>query len=210
MDRPETSRNPTSEQGVSPKDASLAETPISLLRQDAHGTRPARIIWLDDDDNIVEMLSYVFAWHLKDYNLVPCLNGDEALREIDRHPPDLLLTDYLHPGASLEAILHHLSARPARFPILLMSGCEKPEDLKRQFSSFTFTIELLSKPFVFRDLIAGIIRHLNSPNALPTHENLGAVRARSRAEGRHGGRGGYSPGPKVGGGGGWVYSRNGD
>ena len=209
MDRPETSRNPTSEQSVLPKDASLAETPISLLRRDAKGTRPARIIWLDDDENIVEVLSYVFAEHLKDYNLVPCLNGDEALREIDRHPPDLLLTDYLHPGASLEAILHHLSARPARFPILLMSGCEKPEDLKRQFSSFTFTIELLSKPFVFWDLIAGIIRHLNSPNALPTHENLVAVRAPSRAEGRHGGRGGYSPKPKVGGGGGWVYSRNG-
>ena len=167
MDRSENSRRPTGEQGVSPKGASLPLESVSLLRQDAHGTRPARIIWLDDEERVVKECSYVFALRLINYTLISCRNGDEALREIMHQPPDLLITDYHHPGASLEAMLLHLSERPARFPILVVSACEKPEDLKRQFSSFTFTIELLSKPFDWGDFYAAVLKHLNASNPLP-------------------------------------------
>ena len=167
MDRPEASRKPPGEPGVSPKDAFQPQEPVSVLRREANGTRPARIIWLDDDESIAEMFSIVFGLFLKDYIVVHCVNGDEALLEIDRHPPDLLLTDYLHPGASFEAMLLHLSARPARFPILVVSGREKPEDLKRQFSSSVFTIELISKPCDSRDLITAVLKHLKSSNSLP-------------------------------------------
>ena len=109
----------------------------------------------------------MFALRLINYTLISCRNGDEALREIMHQPPDLLITDYHHPGVSLETMLLYLSERPARFPILVVSACEKPEDLKRQFTSFTFTIELLSKPFDWGDFFAAVLKHLNASNSLP-------------------------------------------
>jgi len=167
MDRPENSRKPPGEQGGSPEVASVPLEPVSLLRQDSRGTRPARIIWLDDEERLLFHVSRLFACCLKDYNLVPCLNGDEALREIDRHPPDLLLTDYRHPGARLEQILLRLEKSPARFPILLSSASVGPETERGLRSSCTFTIEFLPKPFDCDHLLATIIKHLNASNPLP-------------------------------------------
>src|ERR1035438_9527359 len=95
--------------------------PISLSRRDAHGVRPARIIWLDNEEALIRCASRLLSEYLKDYRLIPCVNGDDALREIDRQPPDLLVTDYHHPGARLTEMLLRLEERPARFPVLLVS-----------------------------------------------------------------------------------------
>jgi hypothetical protein len=48
--------------------------------------------------------------------------GDEGLRKIARRPPDLLITDYAHPGPRAEEMLHRLLRTRISFPILVASG----------------------------------------------------------------------------------------
>jgi CheY-like chemotaxis protein len=133
--------------------------PVSLSQRDAHGIRPARIIWLDDEEALIRCASRLLPEYLKDYRLIPCVNGDEALHEIARQPPDLLVTDYHHPGARLAEMLFRLEERPARFPILLVSACAGPEDLKHLRSASTFTIELLGE-LDCGTLIPAILKYL--------------------------------------------------
>jgi CheY-like chemotaxis protein len=166
--RSQTSRERPGEPGISPNEASLPSEPVSLSRRDAHGwARPAKIIWLDDEEAIHRCGSRLLADYLKDYSLVPCFNGDEALRAIARQPPDLLITDYHHPGARFSEMFLRLEERPERFPVLLVSACAGPEHLKRLCSSSTFTIELLGQPSC-ETLISAILKHLTSANGLPT------------------------------------------
>lgn len=168
MDQLATSRRPAGEQGASAKVAPQSLELVSLRRRVANGTLPARIIWLDDEESYLKRVPCLFADWFKDYSFVPCLNGDEALREVEQRPPDLLLTDYRHIGVSLERMLLRLEASPVRFPILLASASVQPETLSRLRSSCTFTIEFLCKPFDCEDLFATMIKCLNSSNGLLT------------------------------------------
>jgi CheY-like chemotaxis protein len=107
--------------------------------------------------------SRLLSEYFKDYNIVPCGNGDEALREIARQAPDLLVTDYHHPGARPVEMLLRLEESPVRFPVLLLSACAGPEQLKDLRASSTFVIELLGESN-HEALIPIILKYLGPPN----------------------------------------------
>ncbi len=59
-----------------------------------------------------------------------------------------------------------LEERPARFPVLLVSACAGPEDLKHLRSASTFTIELLGD-LDSETLIPAILKYLTDSKAPP-------------------------------------------
>lgn len=146
-----------------------ARQPVSLSRRGGDGTRPARIIWLDDEQAMIRAGSRLLAEHFTDYSLVPCFDGDGALREIAHEPPDLLITDYHHPGARLAEILDRIGGAPARFPILVVSACAayNPGFFQGELlgASPSFTIEVLGEPSC-QHLIPAVLKHLTHADTI--------------------------------------------
>ena len=143
------------------KEALVPGDLVSLSRRTDNGTRPARIIWLDDERTMIRAGARLLAQHFVDYTLVPCFHGDAALREIEKQPPDLLMTDYHHPGARLAEILQRIGRAPTRFPIMVVSACaaNNPGFFQADSSGAcpSFTIEVLVEPSCQR-LIPAVLR----------------------------------------------------
>ena len=90
--------------------------------------------------------SRLLAQSFRDYSLVPCFDGDAALREIANQPPDLLITDCHHPGARLPDLLSRTEEGPARFPILVVSACAGPVLAELLGAYPSLAIEVLGEP----------------------------------------------------------------
>ncbi|MBD3216435.1 MAG: response regulator, partial [Candidatus Lokiarchaeota archaeon] len=58
----------------------------------------ARILVIDDDENIRETLSEILKVH--NYDVVSACNGREAQPLIHDNPPDLIITDLIMPEMS--------------------------------------------------------------------------------------------------------------
>jgi len=146
---------------------------ISLLRKGG----PARIVHLDDEPFMHDIIETILQSHFADYVVIPCTTGDECWAEIARRNPDLLITDYAHPGMRLEMMLPMLRQNSLAFPILLTSAfvSGSAELRERLLSQPTLTITLLNKPFQVEELTDCVVTCLlNSPvqaHASPSKRN---------------------------------------
>jgi CheY-like chemotaxis protein len=135
---------------------------ISLARPN----RTARIVLLDDDSAVRDIVRTMLPVWFRDYLLIESTTGDEAWREITRHTPDLLITDYGHTGYSFEELLHRFYRSRSKFPILLSSlyvgAC--PELQQRLLAFPGYTIELLNKPLSSESLKSKVLKSLALAN----------------------------------------------
>jgi len=134
---------------------------ISLARSD----RNARIILLDDESTARDLIRALLPLWFRDYQLIEFATGDEALREITRRAPDLLITDYGHSGCSCEELLHRFYRCRSKFPILVSSlyvgAC--PELQQRLLAFPGYNIALLNKPFSPEALKSQVLKCLSPP-----------------------------------------------
>lgn len=132
----------------------------SLLR----GARPARILLLDDEPFVTDAMKLMLQFYFKDYTVAECRTGDDGWAAILQQRPDLLITDYGHPGLRLEEMLPRLSRRSASFPIIIASAYVSGlPDLQAQLlSQRGLTIKLLNKPFLAEELRAKVLECLTA------------------------------------------------
>jgi DNA-binding NarL/FixJ family response regulator len=80
-----------------------------------------RCVVLCDSENVVGM--FVDRW-LKELGLdcevVHCVDGDEAWRELNKSQTDLFVTDWHHAGMDGIEILNRLAKLHVRFPVLML------------------------------------------------------------------------------------------
>ena len=134
---------------------------ISLLR----GTRPARILLLDDEPSARDSIKRLLFFYFKDFITAEASSGWEGWWEISQRVPDLLITDLNHPWPRLEEMLHvhRLFRGLVRFPIIVASAVLDDAILRQRLLSFpTFDIVLLDKPFAAADLKAKVLECLPS------------------------------------------------
>ncbi|MFO1478040.1 MAG: response regulator [Verrucomicrobiota bacterium] len=123
--------------------------------------RTARILLLDDDPAARDLVRTMLDRWFWNYQLIECATGGEAWEEISRRRPDLWITDYDHPGFSLEELLHRCYRRPLRFPILVSSRYVAVHPgLQRDLPAWPFDIRLLNKPFALEDLKSRVMECL--------------------------------------------------
>lgn len=134
---------------------------ISLLRNG----HPARIVHLDDEPFMHDIIETILQSHFADYVLIPCTTGDECWAEISRRKPDLLITDYAHPGMRLETMLPMLRQNSLTFPIMLTSAfvSGSAELRERLLSQPALKITLLNKPFQVEELADCVVTCLLNP-----------------------------------------------
>jgi two-component system phosphate regulon response regulator PhoB len=123
---------------------------------------PLRIVLIEDDESIVELLRYNF--EAAGFAVEWIRNGSHALAQLTRNPPGFVVIDWGIPGLSGIEVVRQLRActATARLPIIMVTGRSEARDqrLALQIGVDGFMV----KPFAVGILMAEIdellrIRH---------------------------------------------------
>ncbi|KXU37196.1 PhoB family transcriptional regulator [Cephaloticoccus primus] len=80
--------------------------------------------------------------------------GDDALRSLDAQLPELVVLDWMLPGADGMEILRGLRGRGTRVPVLLLTARDALEDRVEALDAGAD--DYLAKPFAFAELLARV------------------------------------------------------
>ena len=143
--------------------------------------RGARILIADDNAEMRSYLRRVLAPH---WRVISAEDGDAALAEIRRAPPDLVVTDIMMPGLDGFALLAAVRAdeRTRELPVIMLSA--RAGDEARVEGLAAGASDYLVKPFSARELVARVSSQLAAAAARRAAElhRQTLERARHRAE----------------------------
>ena len=103
---------------------------------------PARVLVVDDNEEVREMLEELLASH--GFEVATAANGDLALQAIARRAPDVILLDFVMPGLSGVEILKAIQTLAPRVKVIMVSGQATPEEGMRTLALGAF--DFVSKP----------------------------------------------------------------
>lgn len=97
------------------------------------------------------------------YNIITAQNGNEALRQVEKEIPDLVLTDLLLPGIHgfdlCKKIKHARLSQ--KIPVIMMTGVYKSIQYQNEAKQKYGADDFLIKPFEANDLLAAISKFLH-------------------------------------------------
>jgi two-component system OmpR family response regulator len=118
------------------------------------GGRPAeaRLLVVDDEPNIVELLSA--SLRFAGFEVVTATTGTEAVKAAERHRPDLVLLDVMLPDVDGFVVLRRLRATRDPLPVLFLTARDANED---KVQGLTLGgDDYVTKPFSLEEVIARI------------------------------------------------------
>jgi CheY-like chemotaxis protein len=125
------------------------------------------ILVVEDIPHILELLKVTLAF--KGYPVVTARNGEEALLEIEKERPALIITDILMPKLDGYALVHKLRQNPKTvdIPIIFLSATYvTPED--KNFALSLGAIRFLEKPVDTEEFLITIAEVLTTgPSTVP-------------------------------------------
>ena len=121
--------------------------------------RSPRIVLVDDEEWLREMLEMAIRQCFKDANVLSFDNGDQAWQELLRVEPDLFITDICRPGLSGLKMLPLLAAKKVKFPILVMSGLATEKNVQG-YAGSDLNYSFLRKPFTTATFHRELLNHL--------------------------------------------------
>ncbi len=94
------------------------------------------------------------------YEIVEASDGYEALGQLDKEKPDLILLDIIMPGMDGYKVMSLIKEKPGmkNVPIIMLTSRDKLIDKMR--GKVSGTNEYLTKPFVYEELIAKVDKYL--------------------------------------------------
>jgi len=108
-------------------------------------SRHARVLLVDDEDSLRKVMTDLL---VRDgFDVVEARNGVEALDQVDRHAPDVVVLDLNLPGMDGYSVLSELRARPAtrKLPVIVLTAKGDEDNEVRVFE--LGADDFLSKPF---------------------------------------------------------------
>jgi CheY-like chemotaxis protein len=116
-----------------------------------------RILIVDDDPLMLQMLEDGIALYFHDYQVVCETDGRAALKQLEQAPFDLLLTDYHMPGMNGLELAQVVRQAWPRIPVVLMTAHGSGEQLLATSQPLELS-SYLQKPFSMvqmRDVLHG-------------------------------------------------------
>ena len=106
-------------------------------------SRPRRVLIVDDDTSIVELLQQYF--ESSGHHVEIALHGGDALTLIQHDPPDVVLLDIAMPGLDGVQVLQRILALEAAPPVIIVTGHEEGalSEQTRALGAFDY----ITKPF---------------------------------------------------------------
>lgn len=111
--------------------AFLAEFRIPIPNELTH--RPARILVVDDDEEVTAVIARAFARRAEEFEVEVCHGGIEALIRIGQAPPDLVVLDIVLPRMDGLQVCRVLKSKPETrdIKIVAISGKKPPFNEKK-------------------------------------------------------------------------------
>jgi two-component system OmpR family response regulator len=118
----------------------------------AHDAPEARLLVVDDEPNIVELLEASLRFH--GFDVTTCLDGTTALRVAKEIQPDLMVTDVMMPGLNGFELVRSLRADGHQFPVLFLTARDAVDD---RVTGLTIGgDDYIVKPFSLSEVVARI------------------------------------------------------
>jgi two-component system OmpR family response regulator len=128
-------------------------------------TAEARLLVVDDEPNILELLSASLRY--AGFEVATAPDGNEALRVANSFKPDLLLLDVMMPGIDGFEVVRRLRQEGRQIPVLFLTAKDSTED---KITGLTLGgDDYVTKPFSLEEVIArvrAVLRRL--ANTSPT------------------------------------------
>ncbi len=125
------------------------------------------ILVVEDHPNVLELL--VVTLRFKGYPVITARNGQEALDQINKEHPALVITDILMPKMDGYALAHNLRSDPQtrQIPLIFLSATYiTPEDT--QFPISIDTVRFIEKPIDTEEFLLTVAELLTQgPEPLP-------------------------------------------
>jgi len=109
------------------------------------------ILFVEDDRQLSELAGLNFLKH--QFTFRPCYNGPEALKEVSKERPDIIILDVMMPSMTGWEVLQKLKSQPetSSIPVIICTGRDGREDVEK---SFNFGAQAyIIKPIVFANLL---------------------------------------------------------
>ena len=115
---------------------------------------PKRVLIADDEENIVTALEFLL--QRRGYETCVAKNGDDALSEIERFAPDLVLLDVMMPRKSGYEVCQRVRSRPEwrHIKIIMLSAKGREVEVSKGVSLGADLY--ITKPFSNTELVAKI------------------------------------------------------
>jgi DNA-binding NarL/FixJ family response regulator len=135
-----------------------AKSDSALTEKDQPGqaapgkTKPLRIVMVNDEPLVLDSLDMMIRFLLKDA-AIPCFgNCTDAMQELSRTEPDLLITDDMMPGLEGREMVRLLLLREATYPIVVFSTWSETDKWVLDYASQGYNIAVLPLPCTVDDV----------------------------------------------------------
>ncbi len=130
----------------------LLEEPASPRTSGAHGEPARKVLLVDDEDSLRKVMKELL--ERDGYLVTEARDGVQALDQVDRVGPDIIVLDLNLPGLDGYGVLSHLRSRPATamIPVIVLTAKGDEDNEVRVFE--LGADDFLSKPFRARALSA--------------------------------------------------------
>ena len=120
--------------------------------EDDKGTGKIRILLVDDEKDFVDTLSQ--RMQMRDLSADIALNGEEALEQLNRQSPDVMVLDLRMPGVDGMDVLRRVKKEHPNVQVIMLTGqgSEKDEIEARRLGAFDY----LEKPVNIDTLVSRI------------------------------------------------------
>ena len=110
-----------------------------------------KILIAEDEQDILDLL--VFTLQYGGYEVVPTVNGNQAIEQTRSQLPDLLLLDVRMPGMSGYEVCRQIKTNPEtkHIPVVFLSAKGQESEIKAGYQ--TGAIDYILKPFAPDELI---------------------------------------------------------
>lgn len=127
---------------------------VAVAQQKADHEMPLRIMIVEDEEPLLELLRYNFA--CAGYIVETLTDGNDVEASLEKNVPDILIVDWMLPGLSGIELCWRLRRRPATrsLPLMMLTARSDKHDRARAIKAGAD--DYLVKPFSVRELIARV------------------------------------------------------
>lgn len=116
-----------------------------------------KILIVDDDDNILELIKSVL--EQEGYDVIKAHNGEECLELLKTIKPDLILLDMMMPGMDGKEVCKRIRNDPKTgFLKVAFVSVMKKENIGEKFIDAMNISDCIAKPFTIEDLLRRVKR----------------------------------------------------
>jgi response regulator RpfG family c-di-GMP phosphodiesterase len=126
-----------------------------------------KIIMVNDEPYVLEALEMMLRLWFKNATILMFNVPEEALEELLRSDPDLLITDDKMPRMDGYEIVGRLADSNVTYPIIVTSPWSPTEAWVREWANYGLNISYLAQPFTVEELKGELTKHNIRPEISP-------------------------------------------